>query len=131
MVVLESASAPGVKTLEVDGVSAAPQKPTVVGENMRRVQQYADEIGGHAYRPWKNDPVDFDLGMRRNKRWIKDQIRNGREVIDIGPDFQRRSATGRSSSLYEMERRHLDGYENYRKVFERSGSEGGVTGLDF
>ena len=85
------------------------RKPIIVGENMKRVQQYADEVGGHAYRPWKNDPFDFDLGMRRNERWIRDQMRDGREIIDIGPDFQRRSATGRNSPFYEMERRNLDG----------------------
>jgi len=107
------------------------RKPIIVGENMKRVKEYADKVGAHAYRPWKNDPFDFGLGMKRNERWIKDQIRAGREVIDIGPDFQRRAATGRNSPFYEMERRNLDGYENYRKVFERSGQTGGVPGLDF
>lgn len=71
---------------------------------MKRVKEYADKTGGHAYRPWKNDPFDFDLGMKRNKHWIQDQRKQGREIIDIGPDFQRRAATGRSSPFYEMER---------------------------
>ena len=110
---------------------AAGQKPIIVGENMKRVKEYADKTGGHAYRPWKNDPFDFELGMKRNERWIKDQMRNGREIIDIGPDFQRRAATGRSSPFYEMERRNLNGYDNYNKAFERNGSNGGVPGLDF
>ena len=108
-----------------------PQKPIIVGEDMARVQQYADEVGSHAYRLWKNDPFDFDLSMRRNERWIRDQMRDGREIIDIGPAFRRRSSTGRISPFYEMERRNLDGYDNCRKVFERSGSAGGVPGLDF
>lgn len=110
---------------------AAGQQPIIIGENMKRVKEYADKTGGHSYRPWKNDPFDFDLGMMRNERWIKDQVRNGREVIDIGPDFQRRAATGRSSPFYEIERRNLKGYDNYNKAFERSGSNGGVSGLDF
>jgi hypothetical protein len=97
---------------------------------MKRVKQYADEVGGHAYRPWKNDPFDFDLGMARNERWIGDQVRAEREVIDIGPDFQRRAATGIRSHFYKMERRKLNGYENYRKAFQRSGQTGGVPGLD-
>jgi hypothetical protein len=32
-------------------------KPLIIGENMARVRAYADSVGGHAYRPWKNDPV--------------------------------------------------------------------------
>ena len=110
----------------------APKKPIVIGENMKRVQQYADEIGGHAYRPWKNDPFDYDLGMRRNKRWIQDMKREGREIIDIGPDFKRRSLGRDPSDLYNMERSQLTDYDNYTKVFERTGkTSGGVAGLDF
>lgn len=59
-------------------------------------------------------------------------MRDGREIIDIGPDFQRRaSPNGYNSPFYEMERSFLDGYENYQKVFERNGSTGGVPGVDF
>ncbi len=72
--------------------------PIVIGENMVRVREYANRIGGHAYRPWRNEPFDFDLALQRNARWIKDQMKQGREIIDIGPDFARRSATGRRSS---------------------------------
>lgn len=107
------------------------QKSIIIGENMKRVKEYANEVGGHAYRPWKNDPFDFDLSMKRNGHWIKAQMRNGRKIIDIGPDFQRRAATGRSSPFYEMERRNLKGYNNYNRAFERGGSNEGVPGLDF
>jgi len=105
--------------------------PIIIGENMKRVIEYADKVGGHAYRPIKNEPFNFDLGMKRNEAWIKAQIKNGREVIDINPDFQRRAATGRSSQFYEMERRNLDGYSNYKKAFERNDNQVGVPGLDF
>jgi hypothetical protein len=109
-----------------------PKKPIVIGENMKRVQQYADEIGGQAYRPWKNDPFDYDLGMKRNKRWIKDMKTEGREIIDIGPDFKRRSLGRDPSDFYNMERGQLKDYANYTKVFERfDKTSGGVTGLDF
>ena len=37
----------------------------------------------------------------------------------------------RRSPFYEMERRNITGYENYRKAFERDGNTGGVPGLDF
>lgn len=95
---------------------------------------YAAQKGGHAYRPWELKPWNAKnkvIGMRRNARWIQDQRRAGREVIDIGPDFERRDSTGYISDFYEMERRNVSGYENYQKAFERSGSTGGVLGLDF
>ena len=99
---------------------------------MSRVKAYAEQVGGHAYRPWKNDPFDFDLGMARNERMIRDAMRSGREIIDIGPDFARRAAGRDPSPFYNMERRLTDGYSAYRKVFERSGRlEGGVPGFDF
>jgi RHS repeat-associated protein len=116
----------------IDPLGLCKEKPVVIGENMKRVQQYADEIGGHAYRPWENDPFDYNLGMRRNKRWIEDIKRQDRDIIDIGPDFPRRSLGREPSDFYNMERTQLKGYGNYRKVFERTGrTSGGVPGLDF
>jgi hypothetical protein len=103
-----------------------------MGENMERVVDYAKQIGGQYYRPWKNEPHDLALGLRRNLRWIRDQRRNGRQFIDIGPDFRRR-AIGKISPYYELERMDLrvSNYLNYQKVFVRNKSEGGVPGLDF
>jgi hypothetical protein len=69
--------------------------------------------------------------MRRNERWLSDQKRQSRDIIDIGPDFQRRAAMEQRSPFYEMERRNVIGYEHYRKAFERYGNTGGVPGLDF
>ena len=43
-------------------------KIIIMGENMGRVREAADAIGGQVYNPWKNDPFDFELGMQRNKR---------------------------------------------------------------
>ena len=110
----------------------AQNKPIVIGENIKRVQQYADEIGGKAYRPRKNDPLHYDLTMKRNKRWIQDMKREGREIIDIGPDFKRRILGRDPSDFYKMERRQVKGYDNYTKAYERTGkTSGGVPGLDF
>lgn len=58
----------------------------------------------------------------------------GREFIDIGPDFARRRANridparGRPpSSVFGGERRQLRDYENYRRLYERTGQyQGGV-----
>jgi RHS repeat-associated protein len=128
----------GVKGLATKGIKAVVNKvakgsgdkkpPIIIGENMKRVKEYADKTGGHAYRPWKNN--NSDLAMKRNKRWIQDQRRQGRDIIDIGPDFQRRAATGVRSPFYEMERKNLKGYGKRQQVFKRSGSKGGVPGLD-
>ncbi len=57
-------------------------------------------------------------------------MRDGRQIIDIGPDFERRAVRG-VSDFYEMERSQLKGYDNYIKVFQRNGNTGGVLGLDF
>jgi hypothetical protein len=110
--------------------SEVAKKPIVIGENMKRVKQYAESIGGHAYKPWKNDPFDYDLAMKRNQRWINDMKRDAREIIDIGPDFKRREVRG-ASDFYEMERSQLKGYKNYTKAFTRSGKTGGVLELDY
>lgn len=133
---LTSVSLSGFATAAGVGVAAnaggAASKPLIIGENMSRVRAYADSVGGHAYRPWENSPFDFGLGMRRNTRMIKDAVRSGREIIDIGPDFARRAAGRDPSPFYNMERRVTDGYPGYTPVFERFGKfEGGVPGLDY
>ena len=111
-----------------DIAKVGQKAPVVIGENMKRVKQYAKDIGGHAYRPWKNDPFDFDVAMTRNKRWINDMMNEGREIIDIGPDFARRRIGVLPSDFYNMERSQLKGYANYRKVFTRQGKYGGLLG---
>lgn len=114
------------------GAASASKKPIVIGENMKRVRQYADEIGGQAYRPWKNNPFDEALAMKRNKNWIKKMMAEGREIIDIGPDFfERRLGIRKPSKFYGLEREMVKNYNNYHKVFERLGKNiGGVLGLD-
>jgi hypothetical protein len=114
------------------GRKSMKSSPIIIGENMRRVQQYADRVGGHAYSAWKLDPWDAATAMKRNERWIQGQIRQGREIIDIGPDFKRRAEKGIVSPFYEMERRNIRQQKgNCKKVFVRKGKTGGVAGLDF
>ena len=63
----------------------------------------------------------------------------GREFIDIGPDFGRRfqnrldPAIGRTpSTVYGGECQQLLNYGNYQRVYERTGNyQGGVRGFDF
>jgi RHS repeat-associated protein len=110
--------------------------PIIMGENMDRVKAYAEQVGGKVYSPWKNDPFDVNLGMKRNERWIQDQMKQGRQLIDVGPDFDRREqrrAAGRQgeSPFYEMERKNVanNPCANYQKVFTRNGKRGGVPAL--
>jgi RHS repeat-associated protein len=113
---------------KISGSSTPARKPLIIGENMKRVNAYAESNGGQVYRPWPNEPWDADLGMRRNTRMIRDAVKSGRDIVDIGPDFARRAAGREPSPFYNMERREVMGYENYSKVFDRA--EGGVPGLD-
>jgi RHS repeat-associated protein len=53
----------------------------VIGENMDRVQRFADRLGADTFR---------GEGMEANMRWIREQKTAGKEIIDIGPDFSRR-----------------------------------------
>lgn len=113
-------------------IDLVQKKPIIIGENMKRVKEYADKVGGHAYSPWKNSPFDYELGMKRNKQWINQARKENRIILDIGPDFQRRRLGRDPSDFYNMERSQLLEYEHYKKVFERTGKMfGGVSGLDF
>jgi RHS repeat-associated protein len=135
---LASHLAPEAETaskLVSDGARAAEEgghlKPLVIGENMDRVREYAQQIGGHAYQAWQ-DGASEAVALARNGRMIKDAIRAGRDIIDIGPDFARRAAGRVPSRFYNLERKLTKGYDGYTKVFQRFGRlEGGVPGLDF
>ncbi len=99
----------------------------VIGENMDRVQRFADKLGADTFR---------GEGMEANMRWIREQKTAEKEVIDIGPDFSRREkrvsqGTRPDSPFYNMERKETGGYEGYKKGFERHGKhEGAVPGFD-
>ncbi|HOV48078.1 MAG TPA: RHS repeat-associated core domain-containing protein [Anaerolineae bacterium] len=118
--------------------AAGHRSPTVIGENMERVRRYAKQIGGETIDDW--------LAGRTWTRELNDEFiaavnKEGREVIDIGPDFDRRlrhcldpaDPLGRPPSLvYGSERRQLLGYENYRRAYGRFWKYGGgVPGLDY
>ena len=70
--------------------------------------------------------------MEANRLWIQEARNAGKQVIDIGPDFARRAQRVEQgirpdSIFYNMERMETKGYENYLKVFERTGKyTGGV-----
>jgi hypothetical protein len=91
-------------------------KPVVIGENMERVRAYARMRGAMTINDWIPSP---QWTFEKNMQWVRQIIAEGREVIDIGPDFLRRASTGRASGVYEMERRLLKGYPNYVRDFQR------------
>lgn len=120
-----------------DVVDVAKKVPVVIGENMKRVKDYAKKIGGEVYNPKIIEdyiPAIHDpISLKENKQWIKKMIDEGREIIDIGPDFITNRPVKGPSRWYELERKILKqtGYGNYRKDFVRFHKKiGGVSGFD-
>jgi len=105
------------------------KRPLVIGENMERVKKYAAENGYQVWKPRRGgDEADL---LRRNQRMIEDAKRDGRQIIDIGPDFTQRRGGEGSSIFYNLERKATAGYGGYTKVFVRDGKvNGGVPGFD-
>jgi len=84
-----------------------------------RVIPYAD---AHGYDSYSGSPRSVPrqaierispdqlerIDLAFNKRWIRDKIRVGSQIVDIGepPGY-------RPSRFYEMELREVDGYPNY------------------
>lgn len=122
------------QALEESGAAIAKKPPIVIGENMaNRVRPYAQRIGAQTI----NDFIPPEhWTMQANEAWIKQMRAEGREIIDIGPDFERRLERVRrgvrpDAPAYNLERETLQGYQKYRKVFERSGKYwGSVSDLD-
>ncbi|HRO23023.1 MAG TPA: hypothetical protein PLR07_01830, partial [Promineifilum sp.] len=107
--------------------------PIIIGEDMDRVQRYANQFGGETI---SDSITGLEWTEKANTAWITDVRATGRQVIDIGPSFERRAnrvgqGISPASRPYEIERRILKGYERYEKAFERAGKyAGGVPGFD-
>jgi hypothetical protein len=56
-----------------------------------------------------NDDQVTSSMMQYNRKWILEQMRSGRQIIDIGPDVNR----ARPSIFYEMEQNML---KNHKKL---------------
>ena len=55
----------------------------MIGENMRhRVIPYADRIEAGYYRPRSSIEFRHDW-LKNNRRWIRKQMRGGKEIVDI------------------------------------------------
>ncbi|MGN7831220.1 RHS repeat domain-containing protein [Pseudoxanthomonas sp. 22568] len=99
------------------GVGSAGKGTVIIGETMVRVELAAARTPGAKIL---NDMPDFGaMGMKPhqvtsammqyNRKWILEQMRSGRQIMDIGPDPNRATP----SIFYQMERRML---ENYQKI---------------
>lgn len=69
--------------------------------------------------------------MEANRLWIQEARAAGKQVIDIGPDFERRlervaDGVRPDSLFYNMERMETKGYDNYLKGFDRTGKYQGT-----
>jgi len=96
---------------------APPRGPVVIGETMRRVEAAASRIPGSKIL---NDMPDFkaiaqnadqvtSLMMQYNRKWILEQMRSGRPILDIGIDPNRAVP----SIFYQMEQNMI---KNYQKL---------------
>lgn len=72
---------------------------------------------------------------RRGQQWKKE----GRNIVDIGPDFKGRSrminprkTSNKGNPFYNGERKNTRVYKNYKKDFQRTGKKvGGNSSIDF
>ncbi len=88
----------------------------VIGEDMARVRDFASKIGGETFG---------GKSLEENRLWIQEVRAAGKQVIDIGPAFERRAlrlsqGLRPDSPFYNVERMETAGYENYIKAFERT-----------
>lgn len=102
----------------------AGQGPVIIGETMVRVEAAAAKYPGAKIL---NDMPDFKaMGMnpdqvtsammQYNRRWILEQMRSGRQIIDIGVDVNRTAP----SIFYQMEQNMLKNYNMLHPEFIRA-----------
>jgi RHS repeat-associated protein len=125
----------GIEAADHAAMIAGASKKIVIGENMERVNSYAEKIGAETIDDWlKSTGRGWD--MKANKEWINEITGKGYEVFDIGPAFPRRAKAIEQGlrpdkEAYNLERIATKGYDKYYKQFQRSGKyKGGVPGLD-
>ena len=86
----------------------------MIGETVARVEKAASKIPGAKTLDDMPDFGSYGLNpdqvtskmMEYNRKWILDQLRSGRQIIDIGRDINR----ARPSIFYEMEQNMIKNY---------------------
>jgi RHS repeat-associated protein len=125
----------GTGVLKQGAKEAAADVPIIIGENMARVEKFADRFGGETINDWL---AGRQWTQELNDEFVAIMKAQGRKIQDIGPDFLRRlknranPARGKGPSVpYGTERKELLDYEKYERLFQRKGKyEGGVPGFD-
>lgn len=109
--------------IQLRHASARPET-VVIGESMRRVRAYADELSAQGIkvrtylapnmtRSSKQNPYGSMESMDANWHWIDHWVRKrGAQVIDIGPQPGRTTP----SPYYRMERRNIDRWERQGQI---------------
>jgi hypothetical protein len=110
---------PAVKKITA---SAASKAPVIIGETMARVEAAAAKIPGSKilddmpnFRAMKmTDEQITNAMMEHNRKWLLEQIKSGRPIIDIGLD----PARSNRSVFYEMEQTMLKNYKKLHPDFD-------------
>lgn len=97
-----------------NAANTAGRGPVIVGETMSRVTEAARGVPGAKIL---NDMPTFtgtadqvtSSMMQYNRKWILDQMRSGRPIMDIGTDATRQTP----SIFYQMEQNMM---QNYQKL---------------
>jgi len=89
-------------TVAARGSGKSDLPPVAIGENMKRVGPLAAQYGAETFQQG-HSVTDLDQIMGENRAWIRQQISEGRRILDFGPDYARRSLTGYESPFYQME----------------------------
>ena len=73
-------------------VEQGGNKVIVIGENMRRVENAANQIGAdvyHGFPGYKPGVTRFRDAWLHNRGWLMEKVRNGYDIVDIGIDTAR------------------------------------------
>ncbi len=84
------------------------KKRIIIGETTDRIIKKAKEIGAKWYKP-KNKVKDIglDKSIDNNKKWLKNKLNEGYEIIDYGIDPSRPIGKGRGP-FYQAEKEVID-----------------------
>lgn len=101
----------------VRGIEAASKERVVIGEGMERVRRFARSIDAKWYQAWGKNfsramtKAERKAAWQRNKQWLLKQMKEGKEIIDIGIEDGK-------STFYRLERAfiHKMKYPYYKQL---------------
>ena len=116
-----------------DKISDSGKVRIVIGENQKRVNEYAERNGAYTISDYQRE-WGQDWSQELNDQFIGLAMMSEAEIIDIGPDHDRRlenridpSEGKPPSAVYGSEKRATKGYSGLIKAYERSGKYSGTT----